>query len=130
MSLRKKEKKNGQYEQNLASLPIESPELGCNTPTEAETPKIDKNAPEGETSYDKLVLLIKDRHDNKISDSEAHRLARNLMGYCELAIKVGTRKTQKILDKEVECSNLEERRLEADVECSNSYKEGCSSAHE
>jgi len=42
--------------------------------------------------YEKLVELIRERHGYTITDKEAHRLAKNLMGYVDLALKVSTRK--------------------------------------
>jgi hypothetical protein len=42
-------------------------------------------------AYQKLVDLIKDKHNHTITEQEAHFLARNLMGYTELAIRIGTR---------------------------------------
>jgi hypothetical protein len=68
------------------------------------------------SSYDRLVSLIKDRHDGSISDQEAHRLARNLMGYCELVIQVGLKRPQKNLDNQLECNNLFTQRSSADAE--------------
>lgn len=67
-------KKSKQDEQNSVYSPIESPEV---------RKKHLKQSP----SYQKLVTLIRERHDNKISEREAHRLARNLMGYCEFMIR-------------------------------------------
>ena len=80
--------------------------------------------------YNHLVELIKDRHDHKISDQEAHRLARNLMGYCELAIKVGSRVVNDFVDEKQEHAKLFMRWLYAGVECRNSDNTGYASAHE
>jgi hypothetical protein len=76
-------------------------------------------------AYDKLVALIKDRHDNKISDQEAHRLARNLMGYTELVIRVAARESQNDLDNQGHPDKVKVRKRKADVECRNScnYRE-------
>ena len=82
------------------------------------------------TSYDKLVDLIKERHPEPISDQQAHRLARNLMGYCELVIRVAAKTPQEVLDNHLEYSSLLMRRQNADAECRNSISEGCASAHE
>lgn len=46
---------------------------------------------EGE-AYHKLVGMIKERHP--CDEREAHRLARNLMGYTELVIRVNHRVEQ------------------------------------
>jgi hypothetical protein len=43
---------------------------------------------EGE-SYQRLVQMIKDK--NSCDEQTAHRLARNLMGYVELTVKVAHR---------------------------------------
>jgi hypothetical protein len=72
------------------------------------------------SSYDRLVSLIKDRHDGSISDQEAHRLARNLMGYCELLIRVSTKKPEEVLANQLEYSSLLAQRPCADVELTNS----------
>lgn len=82
------------------------------------------------TAYNKLVALIKERHDEKISDQEAHRLARNLMGYCELVIRVAAKTPQKNVDNQLECSSLLVRRQDADAECRNSLNVGCASDHD
>jgi hypothetical protein len=81
------------------------------------------------TAYDKLVALIKERHGGAISDQEAHRLARNLMGYCELVIRVNAKTEKEVLANQLEYSNLFMRWLYADVECRNSENVGCASAH-
>jgi hypothetical protein len=72
------------------------------------------------TAYDNLVSIIKDRHGGTISDREAHRLARNLMGYCELAFKVGSKKYQKNLDNQLQCNSLLAQPHDAEAELSNS----------
>lgn len=51
---------------------------------------------EGEAYY-KLVGMIKERHP--CDEREAHRLARNLMGYTELAIRVNHRAEQEARKK-------------------------------
>ena len=72
------------------------------------------------TSYERLVALIKERHGGTISDQEAHRMARNLMGYCELVIRIDAKRPQEVLDNHLEYSNLFMRWLYADVERKNS----------
>jgi hypothetical protein len=72
------------------------------------------------SSYDRLVSLIKDRHDGSISDQEAHRLARNLMGYCELLIRVSTKKPEEILANQLQYSNLLTQKPCADAELNDS----------
>lgn len=53
-------------------------------------------------AYDRLVSLIHQRHDGDLSDQDAHRLARNLMGYCELVIRANRNIPSEILDAEKE----------------------------
>lgn len=72
------------------------------------------------SSYDRLVSLIKDRHGGSISDQEAHRLARNLMGYCELLIRVSAKKPEEVLANQLEYSSLLAHRLDADAELTDS----------
>ncbi len=72
------------------------------------------------TSYERLVALIKERHGGTISDQEAHRMARNLMGYCELVIRVEAKRTKEVLDNQLQCSNLFMGWLYSDVEFKNS----------
>lgn len=50
--------------------------------------------------YKRLVQQMKDKHPDDIDDQEAHRLARNLVGYCELVIKIHARKERERLDEE------------------------------
>lgn len=68
------------------------------------------------TAYEKLVALIKERHGGTISDQDAHRMARNLMGYCELVIRVDAKRPQEVLDNHLQYSNLFMRWLYADRE--------------
>lgn len=68
------------------------------------------------TAYEKLVALIKERHGGTISDQEAHRMARNLMGYCELVIRVDAKRPQEVLDNHLQYSILFMRWLYADRE--------------
>ena len=72
------------------------------------------------TSYEKLVALIKERHGGAISDQEANRMARNLMGYCELVIRIDAKRPQEVLANQLEYNNLFMRWLYADVELENS----------
>ena len=72
------------------------------------------------TSYEKLVALIKERHGGAISDQEANRMARNLMGYCELVIRIDAKRPQEVLDNHLEYTNLFMRWLYADVGLENS----------
>ncbi len=72
------------------------------------------------SSYDRLVALIKDRHGGSISDQEAHRLARNLMGYCELLIRVAAKKPEEILANQLEYSSLLTQKPCADAELTDS----------
>ena len=53
-----------------------------------ESPEVRKKHLKQSPAYQKLVTLILERHDHKISEREAHRLARNLMGYCEFMIRL------------------------------------------
>ena len=57
-------------------------------------------------AYDRLVQKMKDQHPEKISDKEAHRLARNLMGYCELVIRINARRERERLDAAREAGML------------------------
>ena len=68
------------------------------------------------TAYEKLVALIKERHGGTIGDQEAHRMARNLMGYCELVIRVDAKRPQEVLDNHLQYSNLFMRWLYDDRE--------------
>lgn len=72
------------------------------------------------SAYDNLVSIIKDRHGGTISDREAHRLARNLMGYCELVFKVSSKNHQKNLDNRLEYNSVLSNPHDADAELSNS----------
>ena len=72
------------------------------------------------SAYDKLVALVLERHDGKISNQEAHRIARNLMGYCELVIRVNRKTHQEILDKQLEYSNVSPKESSDNAELSSS----------
>lgn len=56
-----------------------------------------QSAPNEGEAYNKLVGMIKDRHP--CDEREAHRLARNLMGYTELVIRVNHRAEQEAQEK-------------------------------
>ena len=71
------------------------------------------------SAYDNLVSIIKDRHNGAISDREAHRLARNLMAYCDLVLKISSKKYQKNLDNQLEYNTILEQTHDADVKLNN-----------
>lgn len=74
------QKMTKQVEQNLASLPIESPEVGKQ---EDATPKL--------SAYDRLITEIKRTYGSGLSEHEAHKIARNLMGFCQKLITISAR---------------------------------------
>ena len=41
-----------------------------------------------EETYNEIVAMIKRQYDGKISDTEAHEAARNLIGFVEVAMEV------------------------------------------
>jgi hypothetical protein len=57
-------------------------------------------------AYERLVRLVKARHPNQINEKEAHRLARNLMGYVELLININAQKEHERLDASCGNGNL------------------------
>ncbi len=74
------QEKTKQDEQNLASLQIRSPEM-CDQTESA--PKL--------SAYERLIAEIKRTYGPGLSELEAHKIARNLMGFCQKLITISAR---------------------------------------
>ena len=49
---------------------------------------------ETKAAYDKIVQKIQVLYDNKLSPTEAHAAARNLIGFCKVLLEIHREKNQ------------------------------------
>lgn len=87
MSLREKQKNNGQNEQDLASSYIESPDLCASTQEQLLT-SLKKDKRSAGQIFESLRQELIKFSDGKLDDEEATNAARRLIGVFEVALEV------------------------------------------
>lgn len=58
--------------------------------------------PARNSAYDRLVAEIRRMHPDALTELEAHRIARKLMGFCETVINVNHRTTRQGSDNNLD----------------------------